>query len=287
MLNFQVCPLNDEQHFVIKINHKIEPGKIELIKFLWIKYQAQAKFQTENGIEIAPMLIFQNVDKETLEHIANIMDIEFKKHQDKPITLFEIINNLSDLFKKIRQKNLKRHYLNLLVELFFIWKNQTHQINLKIYYQENLKTAFAFKIKQQKIIIKTLNSIKNTIKFNKKELLNFLKTESEIFACELFANSQGVNLEELFALIEDRHQLNKTQEKISFIKKNALNFFDEIKIDLDKSKIKKFDKSKLKTTNIDFLAQNFVVNIKLEISFTSDEYQSPYEIIRGYINGSN
>lgn len=286
MKNFQVCSFAfDDYHYVIKINSKINPGKMDSIQFLWIKYEHRARFIRKNEIEIAPMLIFQEVDKETLENIANILEIELSKHNLKSITLSEIINNLADLFKKIRQKNLKKTYIGLLSEMLFIWKNQEKQIDLKKYYQKNLYDQFDFKINKQTVEIKTLNTFKNTIKLNKKQLLNFLKTNVQIFVCEFYFDSFGSNLEDLFNLIENNLQLKAVWEKIVFIKKNASHIFDEIKVNLEKSKIKKFDKNKINYKNIEFLEQNFVVNINIEINFINDEEVNVFKHIKEYIDG--
>lgn len=287
MNNFEVCPFADSRHYVIKINNpNIKAGKIEATNFLWIKYAPSATFMINGKIEKAAMLIFQDVDKETLDHIAQMMEIEFNKHFGQ-ITLSELVNNLASLFKQIRQKNLRRDYLGLLGELFFIWKNQANNLDVKNYYQQNQRDQFDFNINDQKIDIKVLNTSKNSIKLNKKQLINFLQTNTQIFACEFHIDSHKTNLEQLFEQIDNSINLKTTQEKILFIKNNAPDLFDEIKIDLDHSVIKKFSKEHLVNNKLDLLTENFIINIKAELHFIEDKSKNVYEFIKEYINGKN
>ena len=287
MNNFEVCPLADNYHYVIKINNpNINPGSIETTGFLWIKYEANATFKTNDQIEKAPMLIFQEIDKKTLEHIAQMMEIEFNKHSGQ-IALSEIIKNLSDLFKQSRQKNLRKNYLGLLGELLFIYKNQTNHLDVKNYYQQNFKDQFDFNINDQKIDIKVLNTSKNSIKLNKKQLVNFLQTDAQIFACEFHFDSHKTNLEQLFDLIENSIQLSAIKEKILFIKNNAASLFDEIKIDLDQSIIRKFNKEHLMSDKLDLLTKNFIINLSAELHFVEDKTKNVYQFIEEYINERN
>ena len=96
---FEICSIQEDKHFVIKINNElIDLNGMELIDYPWIKYDPNAKFEINNEIQNAPMLIFQNSNKSKIEEFVIKMNEEFEKNK-KNITLAEIINNLGDQLK--------------------------------------------------------------------------------------------------------------------------------------------------------------------------------------------
>lgn len=285
MHNFEIFELDQKNIYGIRILKNINVGNINYLNsFLWIKYDEETPFSDGKKYQA---LIFNNVSIEMMETIKQAIEIEYNIDPQN-ISLSEILEKLSNFFKKIRKENLKKEYIGLLGELLFIYKMKQKNIEVINFYQKSLIDRFDFNFNGNKLDIKVVKLNERTFKINKKQLVNLIKYDYNVSIIELAFDTtkNGKNLEDIFILINDSNSLNFVYERIKKFKDADENMFKNMKIDINQSNIYLYDKKWLKKQEDDFISNDSIVDAIFKIYFHNDLNKDIFEVIKGYINGN-
>lgn len=283
-MNFKTFKYKDSNNFGIAINKKIQIGDLkELEQYQWIKYDEDIKLNESEGFYNA--LAFYNIDEKYVDIIQELFRKEWEN--DNLIFVSQIIRNLADTFKKIKDKNDYKRYTGLLGELLFIKKCELLGFEVLDYFSYGGVDNFDFHFPNNKNIeVKYGNKESRSFSLNCKQLKELDENRSSSLAVVLtnLDSINGLNLLELFYSLKNKQHRNlqSALESIKELENTSKKIFDEFKVDIEKSDIFFIDKNYL--PKIEIKQNNSLISGKFKLFITEDMAFEFEKIISELIN---
>ena len=197
-----------------------------------IKYENRIKIDDDSYPGIA---LVKEIDWELAEEICEIFEVQsrnFPRH-----SFSQIINSISDIFKRIREESFLKNYIGLLGELSFIKKAKTEGFDIGKYYQSGINTMdFRFE-NNLGVDVKVVNRDSKSVILSDEQLDEIHSSESKILAIIPFYDRiNGLSVRDLYdSFLEDNHSYPYLTNVISRLENSDMNLFDNYKIDISKS----------------------------------------------------
>ena len=275
-MNFSTFKYEKTNDYGIAIQTNILIGDLkELSKYQWIRYVKSVKL--ENDKNEYHGIAFYNLDEEYVEVIRHLFEKEWRK--DYSLTIANIMQSFSNVFKKIKHKSNVKKYLGLMGEMLLIKKSELLGQDIKDHYSYGEVDNFDFHFPNgANIEAKYGNKESRSFLINWKQLSGLIKNNNYQLTVVLteLDSINGLDLFDLFHSIKDNNHKNLVValEKITELRDTQEELFSEFKVVVEKSEFLFIDKSFL--PKIEMKENNCLISGKFKL-FINEEMGINFE----------